>query len=80
MRRLEKLEIIIKYHLAEKKRKRENSTHSSNLYLLELDSEISMLQKIMSEIDAIKRNHHTVTDEMILKMYGLNALVGNELN
>ena len=69
MEQLEKLEIIIKYHMAEKKQKRENSTHSSSLYTLELDCEINMLKKIRSEIDAIKRNHHLTSEETITKLY-----------
>ena len=37
---------------------------------MELEAEIGMLGKILSEIDAIKRNHHLTSDEMITKIYG----------
>jgi hypothetical protein len=65
MEQLEKLEIIVKYDLAEKKGKRENTVHSSNLYILGLDHQISTLEEIMIAINAIKRNHYSVSDEMI---------------
>lgn len=69
MEPLEKLEIIVKLDLAEKKRKRESTNHSSNLYVLGLDHEISMLEEIVFAINAIKLNHYSVSDEMISKMF-----------
>jgi len=69
MEPLEKLELIIKYQIRRKKAEREKSKHHSNLYILELDQEINTLSWILTEIDAIKRNVPSMSDEMVMKMY-----------
>ena len=70
MEPLEKLEMIVKGTLAQKKKDYEMSRYkASNLYVLGLDHEISTLQSVLCEIDAIKRNAPTKSDEMVLKMY-----------
>lgn len=70
MEPLEKLEMIIKWELAEKKRKLGNNQQASNFYILGLEHEIKALDVVMISINAIKRNDHSVSDEMISKMYG----------
>ena len=62
--------MIVKGTLAQKKKDYEISRDkASNLYVLGLDHEISTLQSVLCEIDAIKRNAPAKSDEMVLKMY-----------
>lgn len=70
MEAFEKLEMIVKWELAEKKRKLGNSKQMSKFYILGLEHEIKALEVIMISIKAIERNHHSVSVEMISKMYG----------
>jgi hypothetical protein len=68
---LDKLELIIKHTIGQKKKERKNSEGKhSNLYILGLDHEIDMLRVIFCDIDGIKRNVPSMSDEMVLKMYG----------
>lgn len=73
MEALEKLELIVKGELAEKKRKLGNSKQASNFYVSGLEHEISALEVVMIAIDKIKHNHFSVSDERITKMYGSPA-------
>jgi hypothetical protein len=72
-----KIELIVKGKLKERKaelercKKPEPNPYGANpLYILGIEHEIIMLRRILEDIDAIKRNHHSVREEMILKMCG----------
>jgi hypothetical protein len=70
MEPMEKLEIIVEGTLMSKKRDRDISKDkTSNLYVLGLDHEINTLSWVLYQIDAIKRKHPSMSDEMVLKMY-----------
>jgi hypothetical protein len=77
MDNFEKIELIVKGKLKERKAKLERARNktsdpygSSPLYVDGLQHDVDMLSIIACEIDAIKRNHPAVRDEMIQKMYG----------
>lgn len=69
MEALEKLEMIVKWDLADKKRKLGNSKQASNVYVSGLEHEIKTLEVVMIAIDKLKHNHFSVSDERITKMY-----------
>lgn len=71
----QKIELIVKGRLQERRNqldwcKGAELYGHSNLHVLGLEHEVSMLIRIAGDIDAIKRNHLSVRDEMVLKMYG----------
>jgi hypothetical protein len=69
---IDKIELIVKGTLERKKRERKNGNEAkhSKLYLRGLDYEIDMLEFILGDIYSIKRNTDSVSDEMLVKMYG----------
>jgi hypothetical protein len=78
MDNFEKIELIVKGKLKERKaeleraRNKAGDPHGSNpVYVEGLEHEVDMLSIIACEIDAIKRNHPAVMDEMVQKMHGL---------
>ena len=68
---LEELEIIVRGVQNRKKieRDRGKDKHSS-LYILGLDHEIDMLSVVLVKLQAIKKNHHSVSDAIVQRMYG----------
>jgi hypothetical protein len=76
MDNFEKIERIVKGKLKERKAKLEIAQNkagdpygSNPLYVDGLQHDVDMLSIIACEIDAIKRNHPAVRDEMVKKMY-----------
>lgn len=68
---LDKLELIVKERIRERKAESQRGRGKHNpAYLQGLDSEIDALQWVWSKIDAIRRNAPAVSDEMIQRMYG----------
>ena len=74
---VEKIELIVNGKLKKRKRELErckkpksDSYGANPAYILGLAHEVIMLTWIAGEIDAIKLNHHSVRDEMVLKMHG----------
>jgi len=53
----------------------ESAPKTSNLYIMELDHEINTLSWILTEIDGIKRNVPSMSDEMVMKMYQLDQSI-----
>jgi hypothetical protein len=71
MEPLEKLEMIIRGELANRKKERERANNRHGLiYVQTLDNQISMLDWVVAHIDMIKRNAFPVSDELVMKMYG----------
>ena len=71
MEPLDKLEIIIKAEIKERKAELERSgERHSALYLEALHHEIDCLGWVWTKIDNIRRNVPAVSDEMIKRMYG----------
>jgi hypothetical protein len=68
---LDKLEIIFKHEIKEKKKKFERGIgKSSDLYLGGLRNEIDALSWALTIVWNVKRNSPTATDEMIERLYG----------
>lgn len=73
MEPLDKLQMIIEGNIRQRKTDRAKKMDKvSSLSILELDQEITTLRQVLGEIDAIKRNLTSVSDEMIEKRYGRN--------
>jgi hypothetical protein len=77
MDNFQKIELIVKGKLKERKVKLERARNkagdpygSNFVYIEGLQHDVDMLSIIICEIDAIKRNHPAVRDEMVKKMYG----------
>ena len=77
MNDFEKIQLIVNGKLKERKReldrckKPKPDPYGTNPpYLLGLEHEVIALTWIAGDIDAIKSKHHSVRDEMVLKMYG----------
>lgn len=71
MEPLDKLELIIKSLIEQRKKERKNGEGKhSNLYIEGLDHEIDMLRVVLCDIDAIRRNVPNMTDEKVQRMYG----------
>jgi hypothetical protein len=71
MEPLDKLELIIKGAIKQKKAQRDRGMDKHSIqYIQGLGNEIDALSWVWTKIDAIKRNHPNVSDEMIMKMYG----------
>jgi hypothetical protein len=67
---LDKLELIIKGTISQKKKERERGKDNhSSLYILGLDHDIDTLSWVWTEIESIRRNAPAVSDEIVLKMY-----------
>lgn len=73
---LDKIEMIILGMRKETKKKldRSNGNKSPNddnpLYILGLQHDFDTLSLVWTKIDAVKRNHYSVRDEIVLRMYG----------
>jgi hypothetical protein len=77
MDNFEKIELIVNGKLKERKtelkraRNKTGDPYGSNpVYVEGLEHEVDTLSIIACEIEAIKRNHPAVRDEMVQKMYG----------
>jgi len=68
---LDKLQIIIEGNIRKRTADRTKSElKASSLCILELDEEITTLRQVLGEIDAIKRNVPSMSDESVQKRYG----------
>jgi RNase P/RNase MRP subunit p30 len=68
--------MIIKGTVEQKKKERERCKDKvSSLYILGLDHQINTLSWVLTEIDAIKRNAHGVSDEIVTRMDGSSKAV-----
>ncbi len=71
MEPLEKLEIIVRGRQNQKKIERGRGKDKHNrLYILGLGHEIDMLSVVLCDIDSIRRNVPSMSDEIVQKMYG----------
>ncbi len=70
MNQLDKVEFIVMGILAKKKYEYEISKDkASNFWIAGLDHEISMLERVLSEIGAVKRSGSETSVKVLLKLY-----------
>jgi len=69
MDNFQRIELIVKGRLNERKKelekcRRRGPTAPSSLYVLGVKHEVCMLMRIAGDIDSIKREHHSIRDEI----------------
>ena len=69
MDNFERIELIIKGRLAERKRALELCKNVNNLYATAVKHDVDALMRVLGDINALKNNHYSVSDAKLLTEY-----------
>ena len=70
MDNFERIELIVKGRLTERKRALELCRDVNDLYATGVKHDVDALVRVLGDIDALKNNHYSVSDAKLLEDYG----------